>query len=68
MSPSEQRPSRSLGIAIMAAGALVGIVSLLGLFVPDKARLLHFPALVLGIFIIGAGIALFFGVSGKPSE
>lgn len=67
MSPSEPRPGRSLGIAVMLGGTLVGIISLMGLLIPDKARLLHFPALIIGLFLVGAGIALFFGLSSKPS-
>lgn len=68
MSPSKPQSGRSLGLAIMIGGSLIGVLSLLGLLLPDKARLLHFPALVISIFLIGAGIGLFFGISGRPPK
>lgn len=56
----KDRRASQLGLAIIIAGMALGVVSALGL-VPalrDKAALLHFPALVIAVFLIGAGLGL----------
>lgn len=64
----KDKRTTSVGIAIMVAAFVLGIISVLGLmpFLATKAALLHFPALVISIFLAGIGIALISGVSGKP--
>lgn len=60
MSPNN--PVRSLALAVMVAATLIGAASLVGLLPivdPAKARLLHFPVLVISLFLGGAALALF---------
>lgn len=61
-------PMLGLGLAIVLAGAILGLISILGLIFPDKAVLLHFPGIILGVFLLGAGVALMFGTSSKPPQ
>jgi|GEM_PF-4780722 len=64
----KDKRTTSTGIAILVIAFILCIISTLGLLplLADKAVLLHFPALMLGIFLAGIGIALITGVSGKP--
>ncbi len=61
MKTSPSKPDRSLAIAILLAAFVIGTVSLVGLLPlvdPAKTRLLHFPVLVLSLFLAGAALAL----------
>ena len=56
-----RKPTRSLAIAILTAACALGVISLLGLAPlvdASKARLLHFPGLILSVFLVGAALAL----------
>ena len=56
----KDRRASQLGLAIIICGLVLGIISALGLApaLRDKAALLHFPALVIAVFLLGAGIGL----------
>ena len=64
----KDKRTTSMGIAIMVIAFALGIISALGImpFLAAKAALLHFPALIISIFLAGIGLALITGVSGKP--
>ncbi len=56
----KDRRAAQLGLAIIICGFALGVISALGL-VPslrDKAALLHFPALIIAVFLLGAGVGL----------
>ena len=57
--------NQSLGIAVVIGAMVLGIISIVGLFLPSKSLLLHFPALVISVFFIGVGVSLLFGLSVK---
>lgn len=52
--------STSMGIAIIVPSVFLCFLSILGLLpvFADKSVLLHFPALVISLFLIGTGLAL----------
>lgn len=68
MSLSEARTFTGLGILVVLAAGLLGVISMLGLFFPDKAMLLHLPAVVISIFFAGVGVFLIFGPSSKSRK
>lgn len=66
MSLSEPKPSIGLGLLVLLAAGLLGVISILGLVFPDKAIFLHVPAIIISIFFAGVGVFLIFGPSSKP--
>lgn len=61
MSPSKPPAFNGFGLVIVLAAMLLGAISVLGVVFPEKAVLLHIPAIVLSMFFIGVGVAVMFG-------
>ncbi|WOO43683.1 hypothetical protein [Rubellicoccus peritrichatus] len=68
MSPSDPKPAIGLGLLVLLMAGFLGVISMLGLFFPDKAVLLHLPAAIISIFFAGVGVFLIFGPSSKSKK